>query len=227
MTCAAGRDGGGGAVTGSGELDVFETFVSIQGESTWAGLPCFFVRLAGCNLRCRYCDTGRAWTGGVARSVASVTAEFVQSGVRAAEITGGEPLLQPEAARLAEALLDAGAAPLLVETNGTCGLSAIPAGAIAIVDVKTPGSGAGGSFDVANLARLRPADEVKFVIVDREDFDWAADFVERHALSSRCRAVLFSAASGLLEPSVLGQWVLASKLTVRMQVQLHTVLGIK
>lgn len=206
-------------------VNVFETFVSLQGESTYAGLPCFFVRLAGCNLRCRYCDTPSALGSGTAREIGGLADEFRRTGLACAEITGGEPLLQPRAPELARALLAAGAAPLLVETNGTRDISVLPPEAVAIVDVKGPGSGASEPFDLANLARLRPRDELKFVICDRADFDWAAAFVRRHGLAFAARPVLFSPAAGRVEPRALGAWILESGLPVRLQLQLHRLIG--
>ncbi len=207
---------------------VVETFTSIQGESTRAGLPCWFVRLAGCNLRCRYCDTRAAQDAGAGeeRAVAALAAAWRGSRAAMAEITGGEPLLQAGFPALAQALREADARPVLVETNGSCDLSLIPPGVTAIVDVKGPGSGAGGSFDSANLERLRPGDEVKFVVGDRADFDWAAGFVRRHGLVDRVAAVLFAPEWGRLAPGALGQWILEEGLAVRLQVQLHRVAGL-
>lgn len=207
-------------------VSVVETFVSLQGESTFAGRPCFFVRLAGCNLRCRYCDTAYAYEGGRDRTVTDLTAEFVASGVSLAEITGGEPLLQAGCRDLALALR-AGGAQVLVETNGSRDISAIPDGVVAIMDIKCPGSGASEAMNWANIDRLRPADQVKFVIGDRVDFDWACGIVQQHGLDRRCRAVLFSPVSGQLAPATLGEWVLASKLPVQLQVQLHKLIGMK
>ena len=203
-----------------------ETFVSIQGESTYAGLPCFFIRLAGCNLRCAYCDTVRAWSGGEERSIPRLVDEFRRSGLALAEITGGEPLLQPETPALAGALLEAGANPVLVETNGSFDIGPLPAGAVAVMDVKCPGSGAGDSFNPVNLRRLRPRDEVKFVLSDRADFEWAAAFVRRHGLTSRCGAVLFSPVADRLAGRDLAAWLVEARLPVRLQIQLHKALGV-
>ena len=135
-------------------VEISETFVSLQGESTHSGQPCWFVRLSGCNLRCRYCDTARAWERGERRAVAGLVDEYRASGVALAEITGGEPLLQPGFPALAAALRDAGPGPLLVETNGACDLRLVPAGAIAIMDIKTPGSGESERFDRDGDRRL-------------------------------------------------------------------------
>lgn len=207
-------------------VNVVETFVSLQGESTFAGRPCFFVRLAGCNLRCRYCDTAYAYEGGRDVAVADLAAEFAASGVSLAEITGGEPLLQAGCRDLALALRAAGA-HVLVETNGSLDIAAIPDGVVAIMDIKCPGSGASEAVDWANIGRLRPDDQVKFVIGDRADFDWACDVVRQRELDRRCRAVLFSPVAGQLTPATLGDWVLASKLPVHLQVQLHKFIGMK
>ncbi len=205
-------------------MKVVETFVSIQGESTYAGFPCFFVRLSGCNLRCSYCDTASAYVGGEQRTIPSLVDEFHRAGVALVEITGGEPLLQPKTPALAQALVEAGAKPVLVETNGTLDIGVLPHGTVAVVDVKCPGSGWGQSFNFVNLDRLRLHDEVKFVLSDREDFDWAVDFVKRHELKARCAAVLFSPVAGRLDPAVLAGWLVESRLAVRLQLQLHKLL---
>ncbi len=207
-------------------VNVVETFTSLQGESTFAGRPCFFIRLAGCNLRCRYCDSTYAYEGGRDRAVADLAAEFTASGVSLAEITGGEPLLQAACPDLALALREAGA-EVLVETNGSLDIGAIPAGVVAVMDIKCPGSGASGSVDWANIGRLRPDDQVKFVIGDRADFDWACGLVRAHGLDSRCRAVLFSPVAPQLAPATLGAWLLETKLPVQLQVQLHKLIGMK
>jgi 7-carboxy-7-deazaguanine synthase len=207
---------------------VTETFVSLQGESSWAGLPCYFVRLAGCNLRCRYCDTPLANAPGSERAAADLAAEFAASRALIAEITGGEPLLQPGWRALALALHAAGGGrPVLVETNGSLDISVLPEAVIAIMDVKCPGSGESKAMDFANLRRLRPRDEVKFVIGDRADFEWAAGVVRDHALDKACHAVLFGAVAGQLEAGTLAEWILAAGLPVRLQVQLHKLLGVK
>ena len=164
------------------EVDLYETFLSIQGESSYAGLPCFFVRLAGCNLACRYCDTPEARGTGTRRSIASIVEEATAAKAPITEITGGEPLLQEGFACLAVALRDQSGKKVLVETNGALDISIIPEGVTAIMDVKCPGSGESGSFDPANLQRLRSADEVKFVLSDRKDYEWARDFVVSHTL---------------------------------------------
>ncbi len=207
-------------------MKVIETFSSIQGESTFAGLPCYFIRLSGCNLRCSYCDTMYAYVGGTLRAISSLAKDFVDSGMPIAMITGGEPLLQTKTPALAKALLEAGARPVLVETNGTLDIGGLPPGAVAVVDVKCPGSGSPNTFNLVNLDRLRLHDEVKFVLSDRADFEWAIDFVRRHALTGRCHAVLFSPAAGRVAPKELADWLLEERLPVRLQLQLHKTLGI-
>lgn len=206
-------------------VEVAETFVSIQGESTHAGRPCFFVRLAGCNLCCSYCDTPAARSSGVAVEIGALTDQYRAEGVAMAEITGGEPLLQPGFAALAEAMREAGADPLLVETNGSMSLAAVPSGVTAIMDIKCPGSGEAAAVDWNNVALLRPYDEVKFVIGDRADYEWARARVAEHRLADRCRAVHFSPVFGLLDAAELGRWLLADRLPVRLQIQLHRWLG--
>jgi len=208
------------------KLKVIEIFTSIQGESTYAGCPCVFVRLAGCNLRCAYCDTTYAYEGGVEMTVGEVVAACLGSPARMVEITGGEPLLQKAFGTVAERLMDAGGRTVLIETNGSLDISAIPDGVIAIVDIKTPGSGEGGSFDMANISRLRPLDEVKFVVTGRSDYEWARNFMARNRLEEKCRAVLFSPARGWLDPAQLGRWMIEDGLPARLQVPLHWLLGI-
>jgi 7-carboxy-7-deazaguanine synthase len=201
-------------------LTVNEIFFSIQGESTRAGQPCVFVRLTGCDLRCSWCDTPYAFTDGRKRSVDDVVAAIAAFGCPLVEVTGGEPLLQPDVYPLMERLLAAGSTVLL-ETGGHRSLAQLPARVVAIVDVKCPGSGEVDKVDWENLARLRPHDEVKFVIRDRADYDFARAAVERHQLASRAAAVLFSPVHGVLEPRDLASWVLTDRLPVRVQLQVH------
>jgi 7-carboxy-7-deazaguanine synthase len=207
---------------------VTETFTSIQGESTWAGLPCFFVRLSGCNLRCSYCDTTHAYPRGRRTPIASLVRAFARGNAAIAEITGGEPLAQPGFRELAVRMRDGGGGrPVLVETNGSLNISVIPDGVIAVMDVKCPGSGEAAAMDFGNLKRLRAHDEVKFVVADRKDFDWACRVVRKYKVPGRCHAVLFSPVEGNLQASVLAEWVVESGLPVRVQVQLHKVLKLK
>jgi 7-carboxy-7-deazaguanine synthase len=207
----------------SATLSVIEIFRSIQGETSFAGLPCGFVRLAGCNLRCSYCDTGYAWEeSGEELSVEQVAEKLHQMGVELICITGGEPLLQNATPQLAENLLRLGHG-VLVETNGTQDISALPKGTIRIMDVKCPGSGECGETLLANLGALTAEDEVKFVLTGRGDFEWAAHFARHHRLLDRCK-VLFSPAYGLLTGAQLAEWILDSGLNVRLQLQLHRIL---
>jgi len=209
-------------------MRVVETFVSIQGETTWAGIPCFFIRLAGCNLRCAWCDTAYARDPAAGReeTVAALVQAFHASGLAAVMVTGGEPLLQEETPALVRALREAGAEPVLVETNGSRDIGLLPPGTVAVVDVKGPSSGMADTFHPGNLDRLRPTDEIKFVVADRTDYEWAVALMRRHALARRCRAVLFSAVAGRLEARRLAEWLVADRLPARLQIQLHKVLGL-
>ncbi len=201
-------------------LTVNEIFHSIQGESSYAGLPCVFVRLTACDLRCSWCDTAYAFTEGRKREVDDVLAEVLSYGCRLVEVTGGEPLLQPDVVPLMQRLLDAGHAVLL-ETGGHVSIARVPAGVVRIMDVKCPGSGESATTDWDNLGRLGPRDEVKFVIADRRDYDYAADVVRRHDLAARVASVLFSPVHGVMSPAELAAWVLADRLPVRLQLQVH------
>jgi 7-carboxy-7-deazaguanine synthase len=208
-------------------VSITETFVSLQGESTWAGLPCFFVRLAGCNLRCCYCDTPASRQAGRKVGIEDIVAEAVAANVAICEITGGEPLLQEGFRELATALRDSTGRPVLVETNGSLDISLVPEGVIAIVDFKCPGSGACELNNWSNIARLRAHDEVKFVLLDEADYVWAARQVTERAITARCRAVHFSPVHGLMDPAVLGGWILRDRLSVRLHLQLHKIAGMR
>jgi len=203
-------------------LKVNEIFHSIQGESTHAGRPCVFVRLTGCNLRCSWCDTAYAFHEGRPRTVDDVVGEVLGFECGLVEITGGEPLLQPEAIPLMEALLGAGC-EVLVETGGHVPIEGVPVGIRRIVDVKCPGSGESARNRWENLDALRDGDEVKFVLRDREDFEWAIAVVRARDLAARV-TVLFSPVHGVLEPGELARWILDSAAPVRLQVQVHKVL---
>jgi len=201
-------------------LTINEIFHSIQGESTHAGRPCVFVRLTACDLRCRWCDTPYAFHEGRKMSVDEVVADVEARGCPVVEVTGGEPLLQPDVYPLMQRLLDAGKT-VLIETGGHRSIARIPAGVIRIVDVKCPGSGESEKNDWSNLAHLTATDEVKFVIADRADYDFARDVVQREALDGRVAAVLFSPVHGELDPRQLADWVIADRLPVRVQLQVH------
>ncbi len=201
-------------------LTINEIFHSIQGESTFAGEPCVFVRLTACDLRCTWCDTPYAFHEGHKRSVDDVLAEVEGYGCPLVEITGGEPLLQEAVYPLMERLLADGRTVLL-ETGGHRSTERVPPDVITVLDVKCPGSGEAHRNDWTNLERLRPRDQVKFVIADRTDYEFARDAVERHRLRDRAAAVLFSPVYGCLDPKQLAEWILADRLPVRLQVQIH------
>lgn len=206
----------------TGSLVIHEIYRSIQGESTFAGLPCVFIRLTACQLRCSYCDTPHAFSQGDVCGLDDVLKRALALGDPLVEITGGEPLLQPEVFPLMTRLADAGRTVLL-ETSGAVDISPVDPRVHIILDLKTPGSGEVEANDWRNLARLKPSDEVKFVLCDRADFDWAVNQVRTHALLDRC-SVLFSTAYGRLSATELAAWILESSLQVRLQIQLHKVL---
>ncbi|MXY23129.1 MAG: radical SAM protein [Acidobacteria bacterium] len=201
-------------------LTVNEIFYSIQGESSFSGRPCVFVRLTACDLRCRWCDTAYAFAEGEPASVDDVLERIGAYDCPLVEITGGEPLLQSEVYPLMRRLLDRGKTVLL-ETGGHIDISAVPREVVKVVDVKCPGSGESERNDWGNLERLATHDEVKFVIADRADYEFARDVVREHGLDRRCRAVLLSPVHGELDPSVLSAWVLEDRVPGRVQVQLH------
>ncbi len=214
-----------GPGNGPALLRVAETFLSLQGESTWAGRPCFFIRLAGCNLDCRHCDTREARDPavGATRSIVALTAAAVAAAVPLVEITGGEPLAQAATPDLCRALAAAGLT-VLVETNGSLPIAPLPPEAIRIMDVKCPSSAMADQLRVANFADLRPPDEVKFVLAHRADYDYARRILREHRLAERTANLLFSPAWGLLDPAELAAWILADRLPVRLQLQLHKLL---
>jgi 7-carboxy-7-deazaguanine synthase len=201
-------------------LTVNEIFHSIQGESTYAGRPCVFVRLTACDLRCSWCDTPYAFYEGRKMSVDEVLAVVDGHGCPLVEITGGEPLLQDDVYPLMERLLEGGRTVML-ETGGHRTIARVPPAVVKIVDVKCPGSGESGKNDWGNLDRLAPHDEVKFVIADRADYEFARAVIARHDLGSRAAAVLLSPVHGTLDPRSLSEWMLADRLPARLQVQLH------
>jgi 7-carboxy-7-deazaguanine synthase len=215
-------------------MHIIEIYRSIQGESTFAGLPCIFVRLAGCNLRCTWCDSEYTFSGGRKMEDTEVLGEIERlAPVRLIEITGGEPLLQERALLPFIRSLLASGYTVLLETSGERPLTNVPKPVHKIVDVKCPGSGEGGSFHMANLAALTTNDEVKFVIADRSDYEFARDFTRQNGLETLVNAVLFSPAfrkdaanarssdNCLLDPRLLVDWLLADGLNVRVGMQIH------
>jgi 7-carboxy-7-deazaguanine synthase len=203
-----------------GMLTVNEIFYSIQGESTRAGQPCVFVRLTGCDLRCSWCDTEYAFYEGRKRSVDDVLAEVERYGCPLVEVTGGEPLLQTDVYDLMKRLIEQGRTVLL-ETGGHRPIDRVPSAVVKVIDVKCPGSGEAARNHWPNLESLLPHDEVKFVVKDRADYDFAKDILERYRLASRCAAVLFSPVHDVLEPRELSEWMLADRVPARLQLQVH------
>src|SRR5580765_3584635 len=201
-------------------LTVNEIFYSIQGESTRAGRPCVFVRLTACDLRCSWCDTPYAFDEGKKRSIDEVVAEVERYDCPLVEITGGEPLLQEDVYPLMDRLMAKGRTVML-ETGGHRPIDRVPARVVTIVDVKCPASGEAAKNDWSNLERLQPHDEVKFVIQDRGDYEFARDVIARYDLPSRAAAVLLSPVHGVLEPKTLSEWMLADRVPARLQLQLH------
>ncbi len=214
-----------------GTLRINEVFYSIQGESTRIGEPCVFVRLTGCHLRCAYCDTEYSFREGQQREIAEIVEEVCAKPCDLVEVTGGEPLLQPRVHDLMRTLCDLGKT-VLVETGGACDISACDPRVVRIMDLKTPGSGENDRNDWANIDRLTRRDEVKFVITDRADYEWARGVIAQHGLVERVGAVLMSAVfeqpRGLeiagakgLPLRLLAEWILEDGLRVRLQPQLH------
>jgi len=201
-------------------LTINEIFYSIQGESTHAGRPCVFVRLTACDLRCTWCDTAYAFHEGRRYSVDEVVAAVERHDCPLVEITGGEPLLQEDVYDLMSRLVAAGRTVML-ETGGHRPIDRVPHSVVKIVDVKCPASGESGRMDWRNLERLAPHDEIKFVLQDRGDYEFAKDVMDRYDLTRRCAAVLMSPVHGVLEPRILSEWMLADNLPARLQLQLH------
>jgi 7-carboxy-7-deazaguanine synthase len=203
-------------------LTVNEIYLSIQGESTHTGRPCVFVRLTACDLRCTWCDTPYAFTEGRKMAIEDVVAEVERLGClpKLVELTGGEPLLQADVYPLMDRLIERGH-EVLVETGGHIPIDRLPPKVVAIVDVKCPASGESERMHWPNLARLRPRDEVKFVIQDRADYEYAKETVDAHRLNERAHAVLFSPVHGALAPEELARWMLADHVPARLQIQAH------
>jgi len=202
------------------QIRIHEIYESIQGESTFAGLPCTFVRLSRCNLRCRWCDTPQAFEGGTQLPRAEVLEKALSFGTPLVELTGGEPLLQPGAIPLLQELCDSGRTVLL-ETSGERDISGVDPRVHRIMDLKAPGSDESHRNRWENIEHLSQRDEVKVVLSDRADYDWAKAVIQEHDLASRVNAVLLSCVWGELDPKDLVQWVLEDRLPVRVQMQMH------
>jgi 7-carboxy-7-deazaguanine synthase len=200
-------------------LRVNEIFKSIQGESTYAGIPCTFVRLTGCNLRCSYCDTTYAYEEGIEMTANEIIMKIEGYGCKNVCITGGEPLIQKNIVKLIT-LLKKNKYKIFVETNGAVNIDSLPVNIIRIIDIKCPDSGMNKEMDWNNLERLRGADEVKFVISSKKDYEWAKKIVKKHSLQDKTN-VLFGTAYGKLKPESLAEWILKDKLDVRLQLQIH------
>jgi 7-carboxy-7-deazaguanine synthase len=200
-------------------MRLYEIYTSIQGETQYTGLPCTLVRFAACDLRCHYCDTEYAFTGGQEVSLDSIVRDVEARGVPLVLLTGGEPLLQRELPELCAALL-ARRFEVLIETGGHRDVSTLPAGVVLILDIKTPGSGESEKMVWRNLERLGPRDAVKFVVTDEADYLWSRDVMRKHRLAQRCQ-VLLSPSFGQLEPKDLVAWMLRDKLPARLNLQIH------
>lgn len=203
-------------------LRITEIFASVQGESSRVGLPTVFVRLTGCPLRCTWCDTAYAFSGGTTRTLEDILAEVASHGLRHVCVTGGEPLAQKACLQLLTALCDAGHAVSL-ETSGALDIAPVNARVARIMDLKAPGSGEAAKNRYENIPLLRAGDEVKIVLADAEDYAWARQMIAEHALERRCE-VLLSPVADALDPATLAEWVVRDRLPVRFQLQLHKVL---
>lgn len=201
------------------ELSVAEIFFSLQGESTFAGYPCVFIRLAGCNLDCAYCDTTAGRAEGTRQTAAAIVAQVRSFGCPLVEVTGGEPMLQTGTPELCQQLLELGH-KVLLETNGSLPLLGLDPRLVKIMDIKTPSSGMDRSGRPENLAFLRAGDQVKFVLADRPDFDWACRYLDTHAVPPGVE-ILFSPVTPGLDGGVLARWIMESHRPVRLQIQLH------
>ena len=201
-------------------LKINEVYSSIQGESSWAGWPCVFIRLTACDLRCTYCDTAYAFYDGKKRLVSDILAEVLALDCPMVEVTGGEPLLQKNVLPLMAQLCDAGKT-VLIETSGAHDISKIDPRVHRIMDLKTPSSGECARNLWSNIEHLTKRDEVKFVIGSREDYEWSREQVRTHGLAEKCGCVLFSPIFGKIEPREIVDWIIADKLPVRFQLQMH------
>ncbi len=204
------------------QLRITEIFHSLQGETTRVGLPTVFIRLTGCPLRCTYCDTAYAFTGGQSISLAEIMARVAGFVPQYVTVTGGEPLAQKNCLPLLRALCDAGY-EVSLETGGALDIGAVDSRVMRVVDIKTPASGEAGKNRWENLALLTPHDEIKFVLCDQGDYQWAKQILQQHDLAKKCE-VLFSPAHGTLDATQLAEWIVRDNLPVRMQVQLHKLL---
>lgn len=200
-------------------MKVCEIFFSIQGESSYAGMPFVFVRLSGCNLRCNFCDTTYAYEEGSEMSIDEVLERVKNFGIKFVEITGGEPLLQKDTLILIKKLLDK-KYTVLIETNGSVSIKEVDNRAIVIMDIKTPKSGMFEKMDLENLKYIKEDDEIKFVIMDKEDYEWVKIFIYDYNLLEKCK-ILLSPAYGILSPEKLSKWILEDRLPLRLNLQIH------
>lgn len=201
-------------------MKVCEIFASIQGESSYVGLPCVFIRLSGCNLRCSYCDTSYSYDEGTEISEEEIYKKIKNFGIGLIEITGGEPLLQSNAVLPFIDTLIKDGLKVLIETNGSLDIKSVNPQAVIIMDIKTPGSGMHERMLLENLDFIKKDDEIKFVLTNRKDYEWARKFIETYKLLNRCK-VLFSPTYKLLPPNLLAHWIIEDKLPVRLNIQLH------
>ncbi len=204
----------------SERLHINEIFYSIQGESTYAGRPCVFVRLTGCNLRCRWCDTEYAFYEGRRMAIEEVAAAVASHGCKLVEITGGEPLLQEGIYPLIDSLLETGHT-VMIETSGAVDVSRLDSRVIKIMDLKCPGSGECERNLWSNLEHLGNRDEIKFVLADRSDYEWAREVIRTRAIAGRVNAILMSPVFGELDPAALAKWILEDRVPARLQLQVH------
>jgi 7-carboxy-7-deazaguanine synthase len=204
-------------------LRITEIFLSLQGEANTVGRPTIFVRLTGCPLRCQYCDSEYAFSGGTMMGLDTILGEVEELGVPHVTVTGGEPLAQPNAIALMQKLVDAGKSVSL-ETSGALSVADVPAGVVKVLDLKTPGSNESHRNLWENLGHLNPQDQIKFVLCSRADYDWARMRCDEHGLYDRVGDVLFSPSHHELAPRELADWIVADRLPVRMQMQMHKLL---